>query len=220
MTTLYQHSIYCITEGARVTAWTESKDPLTTCPTDTAHEINPDSEYIVKVQAPNTVVVNKQPNGGVGNDLRTDSVSIAVPANGTNVGSISWGYNIAVYGVGAAVSPSAVGCTLTMDTGTTPLGFPTADVPAGATEVSVPAAVASNLRPGINLTLTGPGGADDLGAITNVDPSGVVTVTRATTAAFPAATTTVSNSSAMRCRLAPAWCWSPRATTPPTGSRR
>jgi hypothetical protein len=186
-TTLYKQRIYCITQASWEYVWTETTTPITTCPVNTTHTVQDGSQGIIAVQAPSTVVVNKEPTVTTSGIGRVDSLSIPVAANSTGSLTQTWPYDIAVYSMTAGVTASAVGCSLTLNANpNAAAGTLTADAQIGATTLSVSPTVTANVVNGTIITLQNGSTTQNLGVVTAVDPTGgTITVSTPTSSLFP-----------------------------------
>lgn len=186
MTTLYRHRIYCTTENAWVEKWTENQTLLTTCPTNTGHDVQAGSASINGEQASGKVEIDKEPTFATGGHIGLDTVVLAAPASDSVTIQKTWDFDVSVFCIKLAVLAENVGNFLTADIA--PLvaaGQLTADAPIGTTVLDVDAAVIAMAYPGYIVTLQEGGTVQEVGCITAIDSgAGTITVKDATTSDF------------------------------------
>jgi len=95
MTIVYQYRIYCITDSKYEYIW--GTTPPTLCPTNTSHEVNPNSINSVN-EVSDTAVEIKQEIVPTGGNSKVVTKSFAVQPNTTDSLDFSFPYNVNICG--------------------------------------------------------------------------------------------------------------------------
>lgn len=160
MTTVYQYQIFCITENQFVPIW--GTVPPTTCPTDTAHTVNPNSVQVLQSLTTNqvsiNVITNTPPNSTpLGGYYRMTSQSFSAAANTTTTQTFSYPYPIAVTSGYIVTDDTMAGDVISVGAGYgSTIGTLTANANSGDTTITITPSVVNSfyLRNGGHVRIT------------------------------------------------------------------
>ncbi|MFA6165813.1 MAG: hypothetical protein WC700_04295 [Gemmatimonadaceae bacterium] len=162
--------MYCLAENDWAYSWREDDAPLTACPNDSQHEIQPGSASIADEVNTGVVRINKEEGFRTRGHARVDALELAVAPGATGEVVKVWPIDIAMYTIRLSIPTSCVGCRVTAEAapGTT-VGALTADAADGATVLAVSPSAAANTDPGYVITLRNGAAVQELGMATAVD---------------------------------------------------
>lgn len=167
--TITKYKIYCITEDCWKYKW--DTNPITKCPDDTTHNVNPDSVLIDDVITNNTVIVSSEPDVyKTGGHYRTTTAHFMANPNSVTIHETTFPYPIALSCVQIHASAENIGdivdCCAPPPT---VVGILTQPAQIDSTVLFVSPTVIANVAVGYYITLTDGTNTDECGAIISID---------------------------------------------------
>jgi hypothetical protein len=174
--------------------WKDNTDPLTECPNDPAHTINPLSPVIVDELAQNTVLVTKETNPNVvtSGKFRVESLSPSIAALGnTATVTRTWPYPVYLYTFKAYVPINGVGFNVSVALApNTTVGLLTASAGSGSATIAVSPTVLTNVTAGQYVSFNNGAGDVEIGEVYSKDIiANTLTLSAAPVTTYPIGTT-------------------------------
>lgn len=185
---VYKYRIYCNTEAQNVYEWAETEP--TTCPNNTAHDVNLNSISIMDQQGPSLFTIKEEttPTGG---HYRAETRKINADAgpNVTTSMEYSWPFDISVLAIYLLPDATTADDILTVTIGPDMVyGVVPQDITAGSTVIPVSASVMSNIKKGYYVTIDDGTNSDAVGRVIAVNTAdSTITVETPTAHAFDSA---------------------------------
>ena len=176
-TIITKYKIYCLTEDCWKYKWDTT--PITKCPDDTTHTVNPESVLIDDTITNNTVIVSSEPDiYKTGGHYRTTTTHFMTNPNSITTHEKSFPYPISLSCVQIHASVDNIGdivdCCAPPPT---VVGVLTTAATINSTILHVSSTVTGNVALGYHITLTDGTNTDECGAIIEIDTNnGTITI--------------------------------------------
>lgn len=164
---IYKWSLWCIAEQAVKYVWSDTKPQV--CPTDHAHEIDPETPSIMDQMSQNIVKI-KEESIVTGGNFKCETRKINVPANTSNFMDISFKYPISVYNFGFNIKDINEGDMIEVHIApNTLIGIFITDSLVGSDKVNVSSTVMAHIMLGYHINTMMDDKIIDLGFVIAID---------------------------------------------------